>query len=238
MVNLILKDNTEYELEDGSFLGFATIYFNSYSDFAAFAEKMTEDNLSSIRINEQPYKNISLQEPHFKATNVNGQVKVKFALREMTESEIKADAAMSAAAMLTDEQAITVKELYNNYAYGVDYKAGDRATYNGYLYKALQDHTSQEGWEPGAAPSLWVALEVVPEEGEESPAGTLDDPIPVPDTVTTSGMEYEYGKYYIENGVTYLCKRGGVEDPESMYGQKETLYFAPSALIGQYFEVA
>ena len=233
MVNLILKDNTEYELEDGSFLGFGTIYFNSYSDFAIFAEKMTEDNLSSIRINEQSYKNTSLQEPHFKATNVNGQVKVKFALREMTESEIKANVAMSAAVMLTDEQAITVKELYGVYAYGVNYKIGDRINYNGYLYKALQDHTSQEGWEPGVAPSLWVALETVEEH-----AGTFEDPIPVPDTVTTSGMEYEYGKYYSENDVTYICKRGGVADPESMYGQKETLYFAPSALIGQYFEVA
>lgn len=31
-------------------------------------------------------------------------------------------------------------------------------------------------------------------------------------------------------------QRGGVENPEEMYGQKETLYFAPSALVGQYFE--
>ena len=79
---------------------------------------------------------------------------------------------------------------------------------------------------------MWVAL------NSEEHSGTQEDPIPVPDTVTTAGMEYEYGKYYSENGTVYLCKRGGVEDPEEMYGQKETLYFAPSALIGQYFEVA
>lgn len=69
-------------------------------------------------------------------------------------------------------------------------------------------------------------------------AGTLEDPIPVPDTVTIAGMEYVYGKYYQEGDTVYLCKRGGVEDPESMYGQKEKLYFSPSAMIGQYFVIA
>ena len=71
---------------------------------------------------------------------------------------------------------------------------------------------------------------------EEEHAGTHEDPIPVPDTATTAGMEYEYGKYYSENGTVYLCKRGGVENPEEMYGQKETLYYAPSKMVGQYFE--
>lgn len=63
-------------------------------------------------------------------------------------------------------------------------------------------------------------------------------PIPVPDSVTTSGYEYEYGKYYQEGETVYLCRRSGVENPEEMYGQKITLYFAPSALIGKYFVLA
>ena len=71
------------------------------------------------------------------------------------------------------------------------------------------------------------------ETGEH--AGTQEDPIPVPDTVTTAGMEYEYSKYYQEGETVYLCKRGGIEDPESMYGKKEKLYFPPSAMIGQNF---
>ena len=104
--------------------------------------------------------------------------------------------------------------------------------YKRQLYRCLQDHTSQPGWEPGVAPSLWVALE----SGSE--AGTMDDPIPVPDTVTTSGMEYEYGKYYKEGDAVYLCQRVGVENPESMYGQKITLSYPPSALVGQYFVTA
>lgn len=46
-----------------------------------------------------------------------------------------------------------------------------------------------------------------------------------------------YGKYYVEDEVIYICKRGGVENPEEIYGQKVTLQYLPSALIGQYFEV-
>ena len=64
------------------------------------------------------------------------------------------------------------------------------------------------GWEPGVAPSLWVLVET----GEQ--AGTLEDPIPVPDTVTTAGMEYEKGKYYSEAGTVYLMDRQGMENGE------------------------
>lgn len=134
---------------------------------------------------------------------------------------------------LTDEQAITVKAIYPEYdPNGVLYPSYYKVQHNGDLYKCLQEHTSQPGWEPGVAPSLWVLVET----GEQ--AGTIEDPIPVPDTVTTAGMEYEYGKYYLEGETIYLCRRQGVEDPESMYGQKVTLTFPPSALVGQYFEVA
>ena len=129
---------------------------------------------------------------------------------------------------LTDEQAITVKAIYPEYdPNGVLYPSYYKVQHNGDLYKCLQEHTSQPGWEPGVAPSLWVLVET----GEQ--AGTLEDPIPVPDTVTTAGMEYEKGKYYSEAGTVYLMDRQGMEN-----GEKVTLYFPPSTLVGQYFSVA
>ncbi len=134
---------------------------------------------------------------------------------------------------LEDAQALTVKAIYPEYdPNGVLYPSYYKVQHNGDLYKCLQEHTSQPGWEPGVAPSLWVLVET----GEQ--AGTIEDPIPVPDTVTTAGMEYEYGKYYLEGETIYLCRRQGVEDPESMYGQKVTLTFPPSVMVGQYFEIA
>ena len=129
---------------------------------------------------------------------------------------------------LTDAQAITVKAIYPEYDPNwVLYPSYFKVQHNGALYKCQQEHTSQPGWEPGVAPSLWVLVET----GEQE--GTKEDPIPVPDTVTTAGMEYEKGKYYSEGGTVYLMNRQGMSD-----GEKVTLYFPPSALVGQYFEIS
>lgn len=138
---------------------------------------------------------------------------------------------------LPDGQALTVKALYKDwerdpegYPYKMRNPDDKRRNYDGKLWNLNKDHNKQADWYPGKDPTLWT--EIV-----EGHAGTKEDPIPVPDSVTTSGFEYEYGKYYSEGETVYLCKRGGIEDPESMYGEKEKLYFPPSAMIGQYFEV-
>ena len=57
--------------------------------------------------------------------------------------------------------------------------------------------------------------------------GTIDDPIPA-----VAGMEYVYGKYYIEGETVYICKRTGEAE-----GGTIVLQFLPSQLVGQYFEV-
>ena len=99
------------------------------------------------------------------------------------------------------------------------YAGGDRRRHGGKVYKCLQAHTSQAGWEPSKVPALWTAINT-------GHAGSIDDPIPA-----SRGMEYEYGKYYLdpEDGKTYLCKRGS-----------ETgtiiLQYLPHELIGHYFE--
>lgn len=41
---------------------------------------------------------------------------------------------------------------------GVQYKKNQRVSYNGILYKILQDHTSQETWKPNVSPSLFVKV--------------------------------------------------------------------------------
>ena len=120
---------------------------------------------------------------------------------------------------LTDADAVAVADLFLPWAAGVDYAVGDRRRFSDALYKCLQAHTSQVGWEPHAVPALWVVINT-------SSPGTIDDPIPA-----ARGMEYEYGKYYLdpEDEKTYLCKRG--EETGSI-----VLYYLPHELIGQYFE--
>lgn len=64
-----------------------------------------------------------------------------------------------AGAMLTDEQALTVPELYPAWSGdGVTYATGERVTYAAALYKCLQAHTSQATWTPMDAPSLWATV--------------------------------------------------------------------------------
>ena len=69
-------------------------------------------------------------------------------------------------------------------------------------------------------PALWTAIDV-------THAGTIDDPIPA-----VAGMEYVYGKYYIEGETIYICKRTGEAE-----GGTIVLQFLPSQLVGQYFEI-
>ena len=123
---------------------------------------------------------------------------------------------------LTDAQAAKSKRIYPLWAADEAVAAGDRRYYpsTDMLYKCSQAHTTQADWTPDVATSLWTPLDV-------EHAGTLEDPIPA-----VSGMEYVKGKYYSEDGTIYLMNREGMVDGESI-----VLYFLPSQLVGQYFEV-
>ena len=147
-------------------------------------------------------------------------------------------AAQIQAQTLEDKDAVKVKALYRDwekdpegYPYKMKNPEDKRRKYDGKLWNLNKDHNKQADWYPGADPTLWT--EIV-----EGHSGTKEDPIPVPDSVTTSGYEYEYGKYYSENGTVYLCRRGGIGNPEELYGEKVKLYYPPSAMVGQYFIVA
>ena len=60
---------------------------------------------------------------------------------------------------LSDAQALQVPMLFDEFdGNGVAYEVGKRILYNGVLYKVLQAHTSQAGWTPVAAPSLFAKV--------------------------------------------------------------------------------
>ena len=69
---------------------------------------------------------------------------------------------------LSDEQALQVPLMFPKWQESKEYVVGDRVLYLGVLYKVLQAHTSQAGWEPNIAPSLFAKnLIVKDEEGEQ-----------------------------------------------------------------------
>ena len=69
---------------------------------------------------------------------------------------------------LTDEQALEMPLLFPKWQAGKEYVVGDRVLYLGTLYKVIQAHTSQQGWEPDITPSLFAKnLIVKDEDGEQ-----------------------------------------------------------------------
>lgn len=107
-------------------------------------------------------------------------------LREIIETAVQS---------LPDSEALEAVTLHPAWSSGKDYPAGHKVQRNGRLWRCIQAHTSQEGWEPENAASLWEGI-------DETHAGTLADPIPY-----AGNMALESGKHYIQDGITYLCNR-------------------------------
>ena len=99
---------------------------------------------------------------------------------------------------LPDAAALEAVVLHPVWKAGIAYSAGYKAQHNGRLWRCRQAHTSQEDWEPENVPALW-------EEICETHDGSLYDPIPY-----EGSMALENGKYYSQDGVTYLCNRDTV----------------------------
>ena len=113
-----------------------------------------------------------------------------------------------------DNTALRMREFYPEWAAGQGYTAGYKVQRSGKLWRCLQTHTSQAGWEPENAASLWTEI-------CESHAGTLDDPIPY-----NGNMALESGKYYSQDGKVYRCTRD----------TGNPVYNALSELVGLYVE--
>lgn len=112
------------------------------------------------------------------------------ALDEMAEYHDPLDAVLD---ILTDEQAETMTDVFPSWLAGVAYIVGDRRKYDGRLYKCIQAHNSQEGWEPPNAPSLWVR--------------TVEDPDEIPEWVQPTGAHDAYmkGDKVRHNGMNWIC---------------------------------
>lgn len=122
-----------------------------------------------------------------------------------------------------DQTAARSSAVYDTWEYLVEIgytaeKAGYRFRYGEQLYKTrLDGQRFAAEWVPGIdTAALFEAIDI-------EHAGTVDDPIPY-----AQGMEIEQGKYYREDGVTYLCTRDS----------GTPLYHSLASLVGLYVEVA
>lgn len=100
---------------------------------------------------------------------------------------------------LDGNTALRMTEFYPVWSAGQAYTAGFKVQHGGKLWRCLQAHTAQNGWEPSVnTASLW-------EQICETHDGTLADPIPY-----DGNMALTSGLYYIQDSTIYLCTRDTV----------------------------
>lgn len=90
-----------------------------------------------------------------------------------------------------DNTAMRMVEFYPGWDAGVAYAEGYKIQRSGKLWRCLQAHTSQDGWEPESAPSLWAKV-LIPDETVvpewEQPDST--NPYNAGDKVTHNGKTW------------------------------------------------
>lgn len=137
--------------------------------------------------------------------------------RPLTESEVSSMLIIQQINTLTvdDNTALRMRDFYPEWTPNTVYSVGFKVQYKGNLWRVLQAHTSQDGWEPENVPALW-------EQINETHTGELADPIPY-----NGNMSLENGKCYIQDGVIYLCNRDTVNP----------VYNPLAELVGIYVEI-
>lgn len=174
MVTIKLSDGTLIENlidSSGIYLSETEIDFNSIKDKLDNVEIIEGDNVY----------NISRAKLGFGITVVlDGKTMYAFSINPINNDELRDISGVSylASLLLTDEQAVAAPFLFNDWdPNNVSYKAEvSKVSYNGLLYKCLQDHVSQQSWNPKDAVSLWVRIDDPAEEWPEwrQPTGAHD----------------------------------------------------------------
>ena len=158
------------------------------------------------------------------------RAKVLARTRPLTEDEVADMLVRQQINTLTvnDQTALRMRRYYPTFAelvgqtvsHGTKFRVDDSEDAD--LYKTIQPElTIQAHYPPGVGTeSLYTRI-------DETHDGTKYDPIPA-----SRGMEYEYGKYYLDNedGKTYKCERIG-----EAAGGKIVLQYLPHELLGNYF---
>lgn len=107
-------------------------------------------------------------------------------------------------------------------------KKGYRFQHNGALYETRQEtFTFQPQWVPGAEGTAAIYSRV-----EWQHAGTVDDPIPVPEDVPPNSFTYVVGKVYNEDGALYKCQYG--DEPA---GTEHSFVYKPSQNLTYFVKV-
>ena len=150
--------------------------------------------------------------------DVNRRMKLEEASRPLSADEVFRLMIRQQINTLTvdDSMALRMLDFYPEWTAGTAYTVGYKVRRDSKLWRVVQAHTAQVGWEPENAVSLW-------EQINEAHAGTMDDPIPY-----SGNMALTAGLYYVQDWVIYKCTRD----------TGTPVYHALDELVGLYVEKA
>lgn len=128
---------------------------------------------------------------------------------------------------LTDEELLSVQPALEGRAWqaGLSAQIGDVYSHGGFLWRCIQAHTTQTGWEPDKVPALWRKVEIIHEDTKR---------------IWQAGVDYALGDsifYPDENGTEYACitahtSQTGWEPPNTpALWQKKTSTEAPQIAL-------
>lgn len=167
---------------------------------------MTEEEIKELERMEAEYEKQERQRPL-----TESEVLTVFAKQQINTLSVDDNTALRMKSYYPTWQELTEQQFTSE-------KAGYKFTYGDDLYKTI--NPKQEflpNWIPGQE------TESIFERIDETHAGTKEDPIPF-----KTNMEVFEDKYYIEEGILYICTRNS----------EQPLQNKASELIGHYFEVA
>ncbi len=194
------KDGSVFQISDDSQPDSIVIYSGNIDNVVAFVKKCTDENLSYYLIDNVPYMYFQ-----FSSMSWHGEYGVIF-LTKLSDVEIlKPSIDVSD---VTDEQAIAVPTLFDEWSVGVSYNVGDRVRWKAGLKKCLQAHTSTTEWIPDVA-SLWADV-------------LIPDPSVIPEWVQPGSTNpYMKGDKVRHNGKTWVSDIDNNVWEPGVYGWSE-----------------
>ncbi len=107
---------------------------------------------------EEEYLHITGYTETQNSITVNYEIKPVAKTREQLKQIDENKCLKMFAETLTDEQALLVPLVFDEFEIGINYEVGKRILFNDILYKVLVSHTSQETWTPDVSPSLFAKV--------------------------------------------------------------------------------